>query len=51
MVTVTTRTACVFDRIQQDALFDTFAGLPEAIASMKARIRHVATNGCRVMYH
>ncbi|KAH8065134.1 hypothetical protein JL722_2040 [Aureococcus anophagefferens] len=37
--------------LPDDALFDTFAGLPEAIASMKARIRHVATNGCRIMYH
>ena len=50
MVTVTTRTPCSFDRIQQDMLFDAFAGLPGVLAAMRARVGSVAPSGCRCIY-
>ena len=50
LVTVATRTACAFDRIQQDALFGAFAGLPEVLRDMKARARGAAPGGYRAFY-
>ena len=50
MVTVTTRTPCLFDRVQQDALFDAFASLPGVLAQMRARVGAVAPAGCRPIY-
>jgi len=51
MVTVTTRTSCTFDRLQQDALFAAFSGLPGVLADMRARIGIIAPNGCRIAYN
>ena len=50
MVTVTTRTPCLFDRVQQDALFDAFASLPGVLAQMRASVGKVAPSGCRTIY-
>ena len=51
MVTVTTRTSCTFDRLQQDALSSAFYGLPGVLADMRARIGILAPNGCRIVYN
>ena len=49
-VAASTRTVCELNRIQQDALFDAFAGLPEVVEAMKARVKAHAPAGYRTFY-